>query len=186
MFAAPVGRYWPSPGRLVVPGPEVRHQRSAAGQLGRQPLDIVRVLDPSHPPVTRVILWARAAVADRPQCPAVRQQALGDMPAGKRPCSCYGGDVVAHVSKYTGPGPEDRARPSGGGPVHATERNDVRGLPLHAGLPDDALVRSAVGVAQQPEDGADPSLGLDAELQAERALLEDLQVVADAVVAPVL
>ena len=41
-------------------------------------------------------------------------------------------------------------------------------LPLDAGLTEDPLLCSAAGVAQEPEDGADPPFGLDAELKPER------------------
>ena len=64
----------------------------------------MRVADPSDLPVVRIVLRARAAVADRPQCPAVRQQALGDVAAGERPRACHGGHALAHLSKCTGLG----------------------------------------------------------------------------------
>ena len=52
--------------------------------------------------------------------------------------------------------------------------------------PDQHLIRSAAGVAQQAEDGVDPPFGLDAELQPQWTLLEYLDAVAEPVVPAVL
>ena len=49
-------------------------------------------------------------------------------------------------------------------------------------MPEEPLIRSAAGVAQQAEDAADPPFGLDAELQPQRIFLEYLDAVAEPVV----